>query len=88
MFVFIRSTECNRHVRKGREGGAESLSHLLRWSFLKRYTLVAQLHRLNRLLRNLLCDVPFLEAEPPSPHFLAGVARTQPRPFFPSPTTM
>jgi len=36
----------------------------------------------------LLRDVPFLQAEPDSPYFHAGVARTQPRPFFPSPTTM
>jgi len=36
----------------------------------------------------LLRDVPFLRAEPGSLHFLAGVARTQPIPVFPSPTPM
>ena len=35
-----------------------------------------------------LRDVPFLKAEPDSKHSFAGVARTQPLPFFPSPTTM
>ena len=36
----------------------------------------------------LLRDVPFLQAEPDSTYFHAGVARTQPSPFFPSLTTM
>gem|GEM_PF-3804496 len=36
-----------RNVRKGRTGRAEFLSHLQRWSCQKRYTLVAQSHRLN-----------------------------------------
>ena len=36
----------------------------------------------------LLRDVPFLQAEPDSLHILAGVARMQPSPVFPSPTPM
>jgi len=32
-----------------------------------------------------LRNVPFLEAEPDSPHFLVGVARTQPPPVLPFP---
>ncbi len=47
------------HVRKGREGRAESLSHLLRWSFQKRYTLVAQPLRMNMLPRNFCATYRF-----------------------------
>jgi len=80
LFSFCLGRGCR--VRKGKTGRAESLSHLLRWSCQKRYTLVAQSHRLNRLHRNLLRDVPFLAAEPDSLHSLAGVAGTQPARFF------
>ena len=46
-------------VRKGREGRAEFLPHLLRWSFQKRYTLVTQPLRLNSLPRNFCVTYRF-----------------------------
>ncbi len=58
-FFFFRVILCNSHVRKGREGRVESLSHRPRWSFQKRYTLVAQPLRLNMLPRNFCATYRF-----------------------------
>jgi len=58
-FLLIRTSLCISNVRKGREGWAESLSHLLRWSCQKRYKLVAQPPRLNMLPRNFCVTYRF-----------------------------
>ena len=63
-YLLIRSILYNRHVRKRREGRAESLTHLLRWSFQKRDTHVAQPLRMNKLPRNFCETSRFWKRNP------------------------
>jgi len=87
-FFFYSFDLNNSCERKGREGRGGVFATPAEVELPKTVHSCRATSTFENASSKFLRDVPFLAAEPDSPHSLAGVASSQPRPLFPSPTTM